>query len=78
MFEWLSSAFSAIGEFIKVLFSSFWSGVITIIVLICFTIILIALIVSYNKNHKEEIHIVDTSNNLDKELQEQNKAQEKV
>lgn len=78
MFDAIKNAFRSLGSFISGLFESFWSGILTIIVLICFTALLITLIVTYQKNHKEEIHVIDTSNQIDKELKEQNKANEKV
>ena len=78
MFEAINNFFASIGTFITGLFESFWSGVLTILFIICFTAILITLIVSYQKNHREEIHVVDTSNKLDDDLKEQNKANEAV
>lgn len=60
MFQWISDIFAAIGAFITGLFSSVWSGVITVVVLICVTAILISLIVTYQKQKNTEHHIVNT------------------
>ncbi|ORD95002.1 hypothetical protein ECANGB1_1703 [Enterospora canceri] len=60
MFEFIGNMFKSIGEFFSGLFSTFWSGVFTIVALICLTVVIVALIINYQKNHQVEEKTVST------------------
>lgn len=82
MFETISnflfSVWEAFTGFITGLFESVTGTIITVVVLICMTVLLIAIIKAYQSNHTVEHHIIDTDAKEEVIIEKQKKQDAKV